>query len=113
MMEELSVSFSDVMKSGSSVKDVIAPSGFDFRSATRFQMGELFGKVFYLDMIAPQFTDELVKNLLSIQENISISMHIQTIEPLRAIKMLKEALSNIQKMKLFSFLLIHFLYHVF
>ena len=99
-MEELSVSFSELVRSGSSVKDVIAPSGFDFRSSTRFQMGELFGKVFYLDMIAPQFTDELVKNLLSIQENISISMHIRTVEPLRAIKMLKEALSNIQKMKL-------------
>ena len=85
-MEELPVSFSELVRSGSSVKDVIAPSGFDFRSATRFQMGELFGKVFYLDMIAPQFTDELVKEVIYLSP--------ETVKLKAAIAMKKAEMAN-------------------
>lgn len=81
-------------------KDVIAPKRIHFRNADRFQIGKMQGATFYLDFIAPKLNDALLKNLLAINDNISISMHMQTMDPIKAKKMLKGALSNIQKSKI-------------
>ena len=60
----------------------------------------MYGSVHYLDIIAPRFNDELLKKLLDIDDNLTITMHMQTMDPVKAIKMLKGALTNIQKMKI-------------
>lgn len=99
-MEPFRFSFQELAQSGKSVKDFIAPPGFDFRYPSRFRSGDMFGSVFYLDMIAPRFTDEMVKKLLDIDDNLTITMHMQTFDPVKAIKRLKNALSDIQKMKI-------------
>ena len=54
----------------------------------------------HLSDIAPKFTDELIKQLLDIDANLTISMHMQTEDPVKAIKKLKVVISNIQKMKI-------------
>ena len=99
-MEPFRFSFQELAESGKSVKDYIAPPGFDFRYPSRFKTGNMYGSVSYLDIIAPKFTDELVKKLLDIDDNLTITMHMKTIDPLKAIKMLKKALTDIQKMKI-------------
>jgi hypothetical protein len=82
------------------VKDYIAPQGFEFRFPGRYKMGHMFGATKYLDIISPKLNDELLKRLLDIDSNISISIHMQTIEPIEAIKLLKRALSDVQKTKI-------------
>ena len=99
-MEPFRFSFKELAESGKSVKDYIAPPGFDFRYPSRFKSGKMYGSVHYLDIIAPKFTDELLKKLLDIDDNITVTMHMQTMDPVKAIKNLKGALSNIQKMKI-------------
>lgn len=99
-MEPFHFSFKELSESGKSVKDYIAPPGFDFRYPNRFRSGKMFGCVQYLDIIAPRFTDELLKRLLDIDDNLTVTMHMQTMDPVKAIKMLKGALTNIQKMKI-------------
>ena len=99
-MEPFHFSFKELSESGKSVKDYIAPPGFDFRYPNRFRSGKMFGCVHYLDIIAPRFTDELLKRLLDIDDNLTVTMHMQTMDPVKAIKMLKGALTNIQKMKI-------------
>lgn len=99
-MEPFRFSFKELSESGKSVKDYIAPPGFDFRFPSRFRSGKMYGCVHYLDIIAPKFTDELLKKLLDIDDNLTITMHMQTMDPVKAIKMLKGALTNIQKMKI-------------
>ena len=99
-MEPFRFSFKELSESGKSVKDYIAPPGFDFRYPNRFQSGNMYGSVFYLDIIAPRFNDELLKKLLDIDDNLTVTMHMQTMDPVKAIKMLKGALTNIQKMKI-------------
>ena len=51
-------------------------------------------------MIAPKFTDEMIKKLLDIDDNLTLIMHMQIIDPMEAIKMIKRALTDIQKMKI-------------
>ena len=99
-MEPFRFSFKELAESGKSVKDYIAPPGFDFRYPSRFKTGKMYGSVHYLDIIAPRFNDELLKKLLDIDDNLTITMHMQTMDPVKAIKMLKGALTNIQKMKI-------------
>ena len=99
-MKPFRFSFKDVAESGKSVKDYIAPPGFDFRYPNRFKSGNMYGCVSYLDILAPKFTDELIKQLLDIDANLTISMHMQTEDPVKAIKKLKAVISNIQKMKI-------------
>ena len=92
-MEPFRFSFKELAESGKSVKDYIAPPGFDFRYPSRFKAGKMYGSVHYLDIIAPKFDDDL-------DANLTITMHMQTMDPVKAIKMLKGALTNIQKMKI-------------
>lgn len=77
-MEPFRFSFKDLAESGKSVKDYIAPLGFDFRYPNRFKSGNMYGCVSYLDIITPKFTDELLKQLLDIDANLTIFMHMQT-----------------------------------
>ena len=99
-MEPFRFSFKELSESGKSVKDYIAPPGFDFRYPSRFKSGSIYGSVSYLDMIAPKFTDDMIKKLLDIDDNLTLTMHMQTIDPVEAIKMIKRALTDIQKMKI-------------
>ena len=99
-MEPFRFSFKELSESGKSVKDYIAPPGFDFRYPGRFKSGSIYGSVSYLDMIAPRFTDEMLKKLLDIDDNLTLTMHMQTFDPVEAIKMLKRALTDIQKNKI-------------
>ncbi len=100
LMEPFRFSFKEMAESGNSVKDFIAPQGFEFRFPGRYKMGHMFGATKYLDIISPKLNDELLKRLLDIDSNISISIHMQTIEPIEAIKLLKRALSDVQKSKI-------------
>ena len=99
-MEPFRFSFKEMSESGKSVKDYVAPPGFDFRYPSRFKTGKMYGSVHYLDIIAPRFNDELLKRLLDFDDSLTITMHMQTLDPVKAIKMLKGALTNIQKMKI-------------
>ena len=78
-MEPFRFSFKELAESGKSVKDYIAPPGFDFRYPSRFKAGRMYGSVHYLDIIAPRFNDELLKKLLDIDDNLTITMHVETV----------------------------------
>lgn len=99
-MEPFRFSFKEMADSGHCVKDYIAPQGFEFRFPGRYKMGHMFGATKYLDIISPSINDELLRRLLDIDSNISISIHMHTIEPLEAIKLLKAALTDVQKSKI-------------
>ncbi len=99
-MEPFHFSFKEMAESGNSVKDYIAPQGFEFRFPGRYKMGHMFGATKYLDIISPKLNEEVLKKILDIDSNIAVSMHMNTIEPIEAIKLLKKALSDIQKSKI-------------
>ena len=99
-LESFKFSFKEMSESGKSVKDYVAPSGFDFRYPTRFKTGNMFGSVSYLEFLSSNLTDQLLRDLIKLNDNMSISIHMQTIDPLEAIKMVKANLSNVQKMKI-------------
>lgn len=99
-MDAFRFSWKEMTSSGSSVMDYIAPSSFDFRYKNRFLTGDMHGCAFYVAILAPRFSDEMIKNLLDIDGNLSMSIHVQTIDILKARKKIKEALSSVQSSKI-------------
>ena len=66
-----------VAKTGLQTKDFIAPTGFDFRNDSYFRMGQTFGCVSYLQITSPELTDKLLADLLDLEENLIINMHLR------------------------------------
>ena len=99
-MEPFRFSFEDLFYSGNSVKDYIAPTGFDFRYPSRFKSGTMYGRCCYVNIVAPKLTDQLIQDILEVDDNFTISMHMQNMGAMEAIKMVKANLSDVQKNKI-------------
>ncbi len=101
-LEKFRFSFEDMGKSGLSTKDYIAPSGFDFRPNDYFMMGKSYAKVTFLQMFAEEFRDQMLADILNIDDNIVVNIHIKSVDHVKAIKQIKGKLSDVQKMKIDS-----------
>nr|WP_066732740.1 DUF87 domain-containing protein [Bariatricus massiliensis] len=88
-----------IPKTGLTTKDFIAPSGFDFRYSRMFRVGETWGAASYLQIMASELSDKLLAELLELDAEMTVTMHIQTVDQSKAIKTIKAKVSDIDKMK--------------
>jgi len=98
--EKFIFSWDDIPKSGLSTKDYIAPPGFDFRQSRLFRVGASWGAVSYLQIMASEMSDKLLLELLELDAEMTVTMHIQTVDQSEAIKKIKAKMSDIDKMKI-------------
>jgi len=98
--EKLRFSWKDLPKTGLSTKDYIAPSGFDFRDGRTFRMGEYYGAVSFVQILAPELTDRMLADFLDMDTAVTVNLHIQSIDQSEAIKTVKRKLSDLDKMKI-------------
>lgn len=89
-----------ISQTGLSTKDFIAPDGFDFSSGKSLKMGEQFGAVSFISIDAPQASDRMLADLLSMNSTLNVNIHIHSINQIDAIKMVKRTLSNLEKDKI-------------
>ena len=90
----------DMVKSGGmSTKDIIAPPNFNFDRKI-FRMGDYFATINYMIIDAPEMSDRLLAELLDIEEGISISFNIQSIDQNVAIKRIKQKRTDLDAMKI-------------
>lgn len=87
-------------KSGNSVKDFIAPSSFDFSKSNSFRMNGLYGAVSFINIMASEMSDRMLADLLNVEHNITVSMHIHSLDHNKAIKMIKRKITDLDKMKM-------------
>ncbi|MCD8099396.1 MAG: ATP-binding protein [Oscillospiraceae bacterium] len=85
---------------GLSVKDFIAPSSFEFRNGYGFRIGETFGCVSFLQIMAPELNDRLLADFLDMESSLVVSMHIQSIDQTKAIKTVKRKITDLDSMKI-------------
>jgi len=90
----------DIPRTGQSTKDFIAPTSFDFRDGKTFKMGEYYGAVSYLQILAPELTDRLLADFLDLDSAVTVTIHIKSIDQSEAIKTIKRKLSDLDKMKI-------------
>ena len=88
-----------IPKTGLGTKDFIAPTSFDFRQSRLFRMGSTWGAASYMQIMASELSDKLLAELLELDMEMTITMHIQTVDQSKAIKQIKAKISDIDKMK--------------
>lgn len=86
--------------SGLSVKDFIAPSSFEFANGKNFGIGKSIGAVSFLQILAPELNDRMLADFLDMESNVVVSMHIQSVDQVNAIKTVKRKITDLQKMKI-------------
>lgn len=89
-----------IHKTGLTTKDFIAPTSFDFSDGKYFKMGKTLGAVSFLHILAPELTDEMLKNFLDIQSSLAVNIHIKSIDQTEAIKMIKRKITDLDRMKI-------------
>ena len=97
---KLNFSWNLIYKTGLTTKDFIAPTSFNFADGRCFRMGGTIGAVSFLHILAPELTDEMLKNFLEIQSALSVNIHIKSIDQSEAIKMIKRKITDLDKMKI-------------
>ena len=97
---KLNFSWNLIYKTGLTTKDFIAPTSFNFSDGRCFRMGGTIGAVSFLHILAPELTDEMLKNFLEIQSALSVNIHIKSIDQSEAIKMIKRKITDLDSMKI-------------
>ena len=85
-------------ESGLSVKDFIAPTSFLFKSGKDFMMGDTYGAASYLNILAPELTDKVLAEFLDMDKNLVVSIHVQSVDQLKAIKLIKGKITDLDRM---------------
>ena len=86
--------------SGLSTKDFIAPSGFEFRTGKQFRMGKKYGAVSFVQILAPELNDRMLAEFLDMESNLIVSLHIQSVDQIKAIKTVKRKITDLDKSKI-------------
>lgn len=89
-----------IPKTGMGTKDFIAPTSFDFRQSRAFRVGTTWGAASYMQIMASELSDKLLAELLEIDAEMTITLHIQTVDQTKAIKTVKAKMSDIDRMKM-------------
>ena len=90
----------DLPRSGLSTKDYIAPSSFYFGRARDFRMGRKFATVSFLQILAPELSDRVLKDFLDIESNVIVNIHVQSVDQVSAIKTIKRTITDLDKTKI-------------
>ena len=90
----------DLVPSGLSVKDAIAPTALAFKNSRTFQMGGIFGAVSFLNITASDLSDQLLKDFLDMDSSQIVTMHIQSVDQNKAIKTIKRTITELDRSKI-------------
>ena len=76
--------------SGLSVKDFIAPGSFDFSPSRSFKIGETYCAASYIQIQTSSLSKKLLGELLRLPSSAVFSLHVQPMDQMTAIKLIKQ-----------------------
>ena len=86
--------------SGLSTKDFIAPAPLEFPGGKTFRMGRKFGAVSFLQILAPELNDRILADFLDMESSLVVSMHVQSVDQVSAIKTIKRKITDLDRTKI-------------
>ncbi|HIY20165.1 MAG TPA: conjugal transfer protein TraE, partial [Candidatus Blautia avistercoris] len=89
--------YDSMLRTGLTTKDYVAPTSFVFRDGKTFQMGNTIGAVSFLQILAPELTDKMLAEFLDMDKNLIVNLHIQSVDQLKAIKLVKSKVTDINR----------------
>ena len=100
IMADFQFDYGSMIRTGLNTKDYVAPTSFVFRDRNTFQMGNTIGAVSYLQILAPELTDKMLAEFLDIDKNLIVNLHVQSVDQMKAIKLVKSKVTDINRMKI-------------
>lgn len=86
-------------RGGYSTKDFIAPMSMRFLK-NRFEINDTYGSITSVDILAGELSDRMLCDLLNCGQQMSISIHVKSFDQLKALKLIRGKLSDVEKMKI-------------
>ncbi|SCX84780.1 hypothetical protein SAMN02910371_00184 [Butyrivibrio sp. INlla14] len=99
-MEKFIFDWRYLNRTGLTVKDFIAPSGFAFPTGRKFQMGSLYGAMSFLSIDASDINDRMLADFLNMESSMIVTMHIQSVDQHEAIKTVKHTITELDRSKI-------------
>jgi type IV secretory pathway VirB4 component len=90
----------ETVKAGASVKDVIAPSSFEFKNGRLFKMGETYCTLSFLQITASDISDRMLADFLGMESSQIVTMHLQSVNQNEAIKTIKHTITELDRSKI-------------
>lgn len=97
--ERFQFSWDMIPQTGMGTKDFVAPDSFDFRQSRNFRVGQTWGAASYMQIMASELSDKLLAELLELDMEMTVTLHVQTVDQGKAIKQIKGKISDIDKMR--------------
>ena len=91
--EKFIFDWKELVRTGNSTKDYIAPSSFDFCDGKTFRMGATVGAASFIQIIAPELSDRMLADFLDMDSAVMVNLHIRSIDQTAAIKAVKRTLA--------------------
>ena len=86
--------------SGLSTKDFIAPSSFEFSTGKQLRIGKKYAAVSFLQILAPELNDRMLADFLDMESPMIVSLHIQSVDQIKAIKTVKRKITDLDRGKI-------------
>ena len=100
IMTDFQFDYGSMIRTGLNTKDYVAPTSFVFKDRNTFRMGNTIGAVSYLQILAPELTDKMLAEFLDIDKNLIVNLHVQSVDQMKAIKLVKSKVTDINRMKI-------------
>lgn len=98
--EPFRFSWQETVKTGLGTKEAVTPfEGFDFSQHRTFRVGRYWGAASYLQIMASEMSDQLLREILELDAELTVTLHMQTVDQTKAVKMIKGKVSDIDRMK--------------
>ena len=89
------LNLNDLIKKGHNFKDYICPDGFSFKS-DYFEMGNKFGRVFFLKEYASYIKDNFITELTDMSQNLMLSLDIIPVPTDEAVREVENRLLGVE-----------------
>ena len=96
----LNFNYKDIVRTGLTTKDFIAPTSLDFRSLNSFKISDTYGASYFMEVQANQLADTILKEIMEVNASLSVNIHLKAVNQEDAIKQIKTKLTDIQRMKI-------------
>lgn len=92
--------YSHLVKNGHSTKDYVAPDGFNFTQKDHYEFGDQYGATLYLRDLSPDLEDTLITELSDIPCNMTITLHINSVEQDKALDLVNRKIAFMEQQKI-------------
>lgn len=89
-----------LLDSSLTTKDYVAPDSFDFTHKSHYQFGDSYGQTLYLKDLPPDLSDKLISELSDIPCDMTITLHINSVEQEKAFALVKQKISFMEQQKI-------------